>query len=366
MKTPRIAVHVARLTPEVRAAASEFKLLPAGEFRSRDGRPANAPHWIMTAAIAARLIAECAARETAFVIDYEHQTLLADANGQPAPAAGWFKALAWREGDGLYAVGVTWTERASAYIAADEYRYISPVFTYDKQGRVLQLLHVALTNNPALDSQPGVAEAVAAKFSASLTQETHMDELLERCRWLLNLPITATAEECAAELQKLIDQLKAGPAQAAASFDLATYLTTQVAEVAALKGAVPDPAKFAPVAALSTAQAELIAARNELTALRLQRAGDELDGVIAAALTAGKILPAQELSMRTWGGNDIAALKGFLAAAPVIGPVTSQTGGKPPVKDGSLNLSEVDLAVCKMMGIAPEEFRKTAVATAAL
>ncbi|MQY50758.1 phage protease [Rhodocyclus gracilis] len=102
------AGRVAVLTFEVNAAA-DFRLLPAGEFRARDGRPAEIPAWRMDATIAAALINQVAATGVDFVIDYEHQTLLAEKNGQPAPAAGWFKALEWREGDGLYVVGAKWT-----------------------------------------------------------------------------------------------------------------------------------------------------------------------------------------------------------------------------------------------------------------
>lgn len=100
-----------------------------------------------------------AARVSDFVIDYEHQTLNTASNGQPAPAAGWFKRLEWREGDGLYVTDARWTERASAMIKAKEYRFISPTFHYDKHGNVLDIVNAALTNNPALD---GLTELAAA------------------------------------------------------------------------------------------------------------------------------------------------------------------------------------------------------------
>ncbi len=98
-----------------------------------------------------------------FVIDYEHQTIQASKNGQPAPAAGWFKRLEWREGQGLFAVDVRWTARAAAMIVAREYRYISPVFGFDPTtGEVQSLQSAAITNNPALD---GLTDIAAAKYS---------------------------------------------------------------------------------------------------------------------------------------------------------------------------------------------------------
>ncbi|GHT89484.1 hypothetical protein AGMMS49543_28660 [Betaproteobacteria bacterium] len=67
--------------------------------------------------------------------------------------------LEWRPGKGLFAVQVEWTEAAKSAIQADEYRYISPVFTYaPKTGEVISLYNAALTNVPALD---GMESAVA-------------------------------------------------------------------------------------------------------------------------------------------------------------------------------------------------------------
>ena len=321
---------LAILTSSVKAS-DEVLLLPAGEFRAKDGRPKNAPAWRMDAEIAAALIAQADAAGVDFVIDYEHQTLLADDNGQPAPAAGWFKTLEWREGDGLYAVGVKWTRRAQDYIEADEYRYVSPVFTYDKTGRVLKLLHVALTNNPALDHQPGVAEAVAAKFSLNPQEESAMKQLLAA----LGLAETATEDEALAAL--------------------AALKSNHDTQVAALKSAEPDPARFVSVATLTATQTELQTSRSELAALRAEIAAGELDGVITAALSGGKLLPAQEASMREWGRKDMAALKSFLEAAPVVAPVTTQTGNKGG-PDKSHQHTDTDVAVMRAMGLTVEQF----------
>lgn len=84
------------------------------------------------------------------VIDYEHQTLHKEANGQPAPAAGWIHGLRWVDGKGLYAE-VELTQRARDLVAAGEYRYFSPVFEYAKAtGNVARVLMGALTNHPAI------------------------------------------------------------------------------------------------------------------------------------------------------------------------------------------------------------------------
>jgi phage I-like protein len=163
---------------EIRTKDTAIQLFPTGAFKARDGRPKDvlAGHWYIDGQVAARLIAKAAALATDLVIDYEHQTLNSAENGQPAPAAAWFKgkALEWREGLGLFATQVDWTGTAAAMIAAKEYRYLSPVFSYDKQsGEVLELHHVGLTNSPALDGMNSLPALAAARFnlaSASVVQ----------------------------------------------------------------------------------------------------------------------------------------------------------------------------------------------------
>lgn len=84
-----------------------------------------------------------------FAVDYGHAMV------DPAPldpaaagiAAGWFQP-ALRDGE-LWAMNVRWTERALKYLRAKEYRYISPFFEVDKEGRVMRFINVALTNIPA-------------------------------------------------------------------------------------------------------------------------------------------------------------------------------------------------------------------------
>ena len=146
------------------------RIIPAGDFRARDGRPVGLPGWRINSQIASNVIALASQRKDAFVIDYEHQSL----SGNDAPAAGWFKRLEWREGDGLYMADISWTDRASAMLAASEYRYLSPVFRFDKDtGDVQEVFSVALTNTPALD---GLADLAAASLSiGGLSVQAHFE-----------------------------------------------------------------------------------------------------------------------------------------------------------------------------------------------
>ncbi|HDR8995087.1 TPA: hypothetical protein QDB01_000975 [Burkholderia vietnamiensis] len=135
------------ITTALSGPTSAFRIIPSGAFRAQDGRPINAPAWKMDNLIAQTLIQAANARTDDYLIDFEHASLSAQG---PVPAAGWFKQLEWREGDGLFVVGARWTDRAKAMLQAGEYRYVSPVFSYAADGTVTALLSIALTNNPAL------------------------------------------------------------------------------------------------------------------------------------------------------------------------------------------------------------------------
>ncbi|AIK14260.1 Mu-like prophage I protein [Pectobacterium atrosepticum] len=365
---------VAALAAEInKASLGVIQLFPAGEFRARDDRPTECPAWIMTAEVAQALIAAANAQLTPYVIDYEHQTLRAAKNGKPAPASGWFKTLEWREGVGLFAVDVIWTDSAAAMIADGSYRFVSPVFSYDKSGRVLQLLHAALTNTPALDGMDEVMLAAASFLtSASSTQEDTMDELLERLRWMLNLPITATAEDITAELNKLIDQLASATAGTAAAsfntlsanpFNLIEKLTADAASVVALTTQVasPDPAKWVSVDVMQQSVTEALATANNNTAALAQQQCAEL---ITVALSDGRLLPAQKGWAKSLAESSPDSLKAFLDNAPKIAALTTtQTRGLPPpgVKPKTATDNDddvVDVAICNLMGIDPAEVAK--------
>lgn len=181
-----------------------------------------------------------------------------------------------------------------------------------------------------------------------------MEQLLEQLRWLLNLPVGATADDIKAQLEKLIDLIKKdSTATAAASFDLAKYLADQRATVVALSAATPDPAKFVPIDVVNGMHAQI-------AALTANGATNQLDTVIKDALAAGKLLPVQEAWARTLGAQNMAALTAFIDKAPPLAILSgTQTNGVPPKGDKVAALTDHQAALCKAMGVAPEDFLKT-------
>ena len=362
-----VAVCAFRLNP---AGSSVIQIFPSGEFDAPLGAVAGNGPWLMDAGAASLLIAAAVARGNSIPIDYEHQTLNSTENGQPAPAAGWLEpsALKWRV-DGLFGVGVEWTERAAGMIGAGEYRYISPVFRYDMATKKpVALLNMALTNFPAIPGMDVVALAAARIQTTITSQETSsMDELLQILRYALNLPITSTPDEINGELQKIIDQLGGAELAAAksAGLTLAQILGDLGVAVAAAKSVMPDPAQFAPIELVRELQADIVV-------LKAKNSQDASAVLIETALAAGKIsTPGKRRYAYALAGLDdqgkpvagstpnLSALADYLAAEePIAALRASQTDGVIPVKVKQFDeLSESELAVCRSLNVKPEDYK---------
>ena len=152
-------VGFANLSLSISDSQTWQQLLPAGYFSAVDGRPQDVPSkkWFLDSYHAQQLITKAQLSVNDLVVDYEHQTLNSEQNGQPAPAAGWFKSeIEWRDGSGLW-IRPRWTSKAIEFIRQGEYRYLSAVFTYDKKTGIPQSLHsAALVNRAGLDGMQAV------------------------------------------------------------------------------------------------------------------------------------------------------------------------------------------------------------------
>ena len=314
-----------------------LQLTPAQDFTPSDGRAMDVPAWRINAATAQRVIAAFNAAQPP-VIDYEHQTLHKEANGQPAPAAGWMHGLRWIEGRGLFAEAEL-TERARALVQSGEYRYFSPVFEYARgSGEVTRILMGALTNHPAIAGMEAVnlMAAASARFTTTPTTSTKesddMNELLKKLLAALGLPEDASEEQALSAIKALTDK----PAVAAAT-------------------ATPDPAQYVPVAVVQELQTNLAA----LSASVHSRA---VDDVIAPALGDGRLLPAEEAWARDTAKTPagLASLTSLLKVRQPIGALTgTQTGGKAPVPAaGAHGLTADELAVAAACGMTPEAYAK--------
>lgn len=333
------------------------QLLPAGHFSAVDGRPHDVPggRWFIDAAIAQRLIALANHAVNDLVIDYEHQTLRADQNGQQAPAAGWFKQMEWRD-SGLW-IKPQWTTRALEYIQNDEYRYLSAVFPYDKHtGEPLSLHSAALVNRPGIDGMQAL-EALRAQLNSASTnpQETPaMNETLRKLLAQLGIELGEGAELTNEQGQAALSAVTTLTQKAATSDALAT-------QVAALKAGAdvgtPDPAKYVPIEVVTDLQAQL-------AVLSAESQTGELDQLIKGAKEDGRLLTSMEPWARELGQKDVAALKGFLDKAQPLAALKGLQTDKANSQNNNDNngvavLSAEEKSVCLATGISEADFLKT-------
>jgi len=333
----------------------ELQVTPAGNFTPSDGRELSVPSWHIDGRLAERVIARFDAKKTPPVLDYEHQTLLKEDNGQPAPAAGFFKGLTWRDGSGLFA-RVELTARAAQFVANGEYRYFSPVFLFDPvTGDVLDLQMGALTNTPAIDGMQALGERAAATYGLYLQhEETSVNPLLKAVLVALGLAESTTEETAIAALTAHNTTLRQalgldGDADSKALLAACTSLKQQ-----ANAAAQPDLSKYVPVGVVDELKGEVAA----LTARLGERDDKDTESLIAAALEDGRLLKPMESWARDLGKKDRASLTAYInAAAPIAALSSTQTGGQAPVVDDASGLNREELAVCSAMGITTEAFK---------
>lgn len=108
---------VAACSMSLSAQSEHFVIIPEGEFRGIDGRPFDAPAWILTPEHGREMVAVLNQRSVDLVIDYEHSTLIAKEKGEPAPAAGWLKpnGFTYVEGVGLCSTQFEWAKSSRLY-----------------------------------------------------------------------------------------------------------------------------------------------------------------------------------------------------------------------------------------------------------
>ena len=337
-----------------------MQVTPAQDFTPADGREMDVPAWRINEAIAGRVIAAYNPAQPP-VIDYEHQTLHKEANGQPAPAAGWIHGLRWIDGKGLYAE-VELTQRARSLVDAKEYLYFSPVFEYAKAtGDVVRVLMGALTNHPAIAGMDAInlMAAATAHFIASPhpnPPETTVT-LLEKLLAAIGLPANTTEDAAIAACTSIKSQADA--ARTALKLDGTATAETVTAACTSLRtaatNATPDPAKYVPISVVQELQTNVAALSADVNKR-------QLDDLIKPALADGRLLPSQEAWARELGKTNIAALTQFVQSAPPIAALTgTQTGGKNPAGEQGKDahgLTKDELAVAAACGMTPEAYAK--------
>ncbi len=132
-----------------------IQLTPAGpDLRGRDGRA-----WRMSSASAV-----VNATKLPFAMDFNHAMDSTD-QGEPI-ASGWCEELQIRNGQ-IWG-RVNWTPKAAQRIADREYRFISPVITFNATGELVAIKGASLVNRPNFEMTALNASAAAAVPTPSL------------------------------------------------------------------------------------------------------------------------------------------------------------------------------------------------------
>lgn len=328
--------------------ATVIQLFAMGAKPSRNGKPAVVR--VDNRAHADAIVAATAAwhRANDPCVDYDHQSLFGarPGVGGMARASGWMRRV-WADDAGVWA-DVEWTAAASDALAAREYRYISPVFHHDAQGRVIRVINAALTNTPSLD-----LAAVASAFQNDVfsSEEEIAAMSMSLIAEALGLGTDASAEECLRAIASLSGGPKAAMTAIATALGVAADAdqATLVAAATALKSGEVDATKFVPIAVVTELQTSVQSVQTELDSMRADKRKAKLD----AASKDGKLTPALLAVASSF--TDDAQLDSFLAAlVPTNANKAMIDGGGKPVVSGGLTAEQ--MSVCSSMGWEPDVY----------
>jgi len=335
------------------------QLLPAGHFQAVDGRPNDVAgnQWLMDKAAFEQLKANTPHQIGDLVIDYEHQTLKTEQNGQPAIAAGYFNIgdVHFIEGKGLF-IKPRWTSKAQAHLSSGEYKYISAVFGYDTlTGRPTFLHSAGLVNRPGVDGMAPLAQLAASLHfkNSNITQQEDaaVNEILLAILKALGIKIEGELPSDVASLKAFETEALTALSALNAKADQVPTLNQQI--VALKANSNPDPSEYVPVAAVTELQ-------QNLAALQAQVNGSEVDKIVEQGKAAGKIIASMEDWARELGNKDVTQLKAFLDATPAIAALKSQQSDKTNLDDARNNdvvaLSAEDKEAATLLGMTEKEF----------
>ncbi len=341
---------------------TEFRIFTAGTVETTKGT------FVFDEASAASVMAEYQTHGIDLMIDYDHASLASVTldPAQAGKAAGWFN-LEVRGGE-LWAVNVRWTPPAADALRRKEWRFMSPAFGTDDQGRVTDLLNVAITNLPATRKlQPLMAanmkpENVMAALEALIAGDT------EACAELLKGII---AEAAGAAAPAPAEEPAAEPApDAAASEQAAVDPAADPAaeedkkeEMVAASALIRLSGKPSLVEALADAEiwkASHIKLETEIQKLAAERA--VLDAAERRRGCADLVVKAGRAPSTVWADADCSAPKSYLSNMPMADfrdyvadalKTAPKAATKPPTKSGDAHdLSEREIA---MLGNDPKK-----------
>jgi phage I-like protein len=344
--TPSLALCAAALPAGMATCASleplqdldGWKLLmPAGAFKPNDGRQG----WTNPNSEAV-----IAASKLPALIDIDHGT---QTRGD-SKAAAWIEEMKPHGPNGEPGIWgrVEGTPAGKAALAAKDYRFFSPTFLHDAARVVTKIVGGSLVNNPALDDIPALAS----------TQETTLDEFLDKLRQALGLPDTATADDVLAAIAALNQNVTATASQVqllatASGIALGAGARLSTDQVTAICARLKTGGGTADVERL---QGEVDKLQMQVATLSSTQAATTAAQEVDAAIKAGKLTPAQKEWGLSYCSRDPKGFQEFVGKAPVI--IEGGRDAPAGAVEGALTTEEV--AMCSTLGISQDDYKATA------
>ena len=148
------------------SADTLVKISPIGKFAgsSPDGKK-------RVEIIDEQSVMQMAKQTEEILLDKDHESMRGP-EGRNTEAYGWISGLKAIVGlgdmDGLYGL-IKWTSKGIELAKDRIYRFLSPVFELDAEGRAVKLVNVALTNRPALPLPPIINSEAEDEKNISIT-----------------------------------------------------------------------------------------------------------------------------------------------------------------------------------------------------
>lgn len=355
---------------------NEFRIFAAGLNPNRNGPPIlfdrKAAEWVM--ASQAEHGVDC-------MIDLEHLSLDDEAPNYDPDARGWFRIELRNNAQGepeCWGHSVSWCPDGEQRLTNRTQRYLSPVYTYDAEGRPKRIVNVALCAMPSIDNMPplvaatekpmadgegttaGVNTAELAKFFG-----VEIDPGQDPSGFIKAL--LAKMDEVRAKLSgeaapPTPDEGAAGDSAMEATEVAAAKLVCKLLDVRTLTDATLKAVEWRNIVATHNEAAAKLArekAAIELTertalVIRLQKCGSETpatsglgDGALCKRL---RDEPIEDLRKRT---EQVEAHKAALAGQKGTADTSASAGADDTKNHG---LSDRELAMCKQLKVDPAEY----------
>jgi phage I-like protein len=350
----------------VRVPPKEFRLFPAGEFETEKGK------FTFDADAQVAVMESYTRRGVDFTMDYEHQALHVPPIEAPSSCRSWVPQI--RNGE-LWATEVKWNDRAYAYLMAGEYRYFSPAFSHDEDGRIKEVLNVALTNIPAMRGiEPLMAAsrtAIGNKEGTSMDFEKLFKELQAKHELLTaeltavkasNADLTAKLSASTATAQPEVEEVKAltavlslgGTAGAQDRSAAVTALTAFRGNVRTLTGADSDAVALGKVHAWKASHEEVTRLSSRVTELENEKLSGEFEGVLDEASAKGlspndrATLKAEALKLN--GGRITKDATAFLRTCLSLKTLVPAGGIKQPNLEGGGTIDPMQIHIANVCG----------------